>query len=227
MAIFMTKEYGEKNKKVIFLLAGWHMRHWSLWPAAKLLEINGYYCICCAYDNGVFSPNVSKTVKSLLSIKNDILEWISNLKKNGYNEFGGSLGSLIAVLVANESEDISKLILNTAGSDPAENMWVSDITKGKFKAEIIKQGYTLEKLQKAWKPISPIHNLDKLKNKKILVYLSKRDRVIPFPVGMKLIQAFEKKQYKYQLIVNPRLGHMYTSLYNSVRANVYLDFLKS
>lgn len=130
-------------------------------------------------------------------------------------------------MVANESKDISKLILNTAGSDPAENVWVSKITNGKFKSEIINKGYTLEKLQKAWRTITPINNIDNLKDKKILVYLSKKDKIIPFSIGMKFIQELDKRNYDYQLIVNTKLGHLQTAMFNSFRATVYLKFLEN
>lgn len=63
------------------------MKLWSLWPASKILEKNGFYCISYAYDNEVFSSNVSKTVESMILIKNDILNTIKQLKKKGYKEF--------------------------------------------------------------------------------------------------------------------------------------------
>lgn len=228
MALFKKQGFGPQHKKVVFLLAGWRMKLWSLWPASKILEKNGFYCITYTYDNSVFSPDVSKTVENFQLIKNDILQSISELKKKGYTEFsvaGGSLGSIFAVLVANESPDITKLILNTTGADTAKNVWISSITKGAFKESIIKQGYTMEKLQQAWRSIIPIHHIDNLKNKKILVYLSKRDTVIPFSLGMELIQAFEKRDYDYRLIINTRLGHIATAMYNSFKAKDYIDFL--
>jgi esterase/lipase len=230
VAIFETKEYGKKNKKVIFLLAGWYMRMWTLWPAAKILEKSGYYCICYAYDNAIFSPDVPKTVENIHLIKNDILHRIIQLKNKGYTEFSmaaGSLGTVIALLVANESKDVTKIILNTTGADTAENVWISDMTKETFKKEVVKQGYTLKKLQKAWKTIIPLYNIDNLKDKKLLIYLSEKDTIIPYQLGLKLIHEFENRKYDYKLIINTKLGHLHAALYNSFNAKVYLKFLSN
>lgn len=231
MNIFKTKEFGKKNEKVIFLLAGWYMKLWSLWPLATILEKNGYYCICYAFDNNVISPNVPQTVENMLLIKNDILSKINALKKDGHKHFtigGASLGTIIAILVANESKDISKIVLNTTGADPALNVWISGMTKDKFKKKVMNQGYTLKKLQQAWRPIIPIYNMDNLKDKKFLIYLSKKDKAIPYEEnGRRLIQELDKRGYDYQLIVNTKFGHLSTTFYNVFKPSVYLKFLNN
>ena len=230
MAIFKKKEYGKENKKVIFLLAGWYMKLWSLWPVAKILEKNGYYCICYAYDNTVFSPDVPKPIENIFLIKDDILKMIYQLKKKGYTNFSiasVSLGGVITMLVANESNDIKKIIFNTGGADIALNVWTSSTTRGNFKKEIINQGYTLESLRVAWQSINPLDNMGNLDDRKFLVYLAKKDKAIPFSNGMKVVYELQKKKCNYRLIINTNFGHLLTGIYNYLNAKVYLEFLNS
>lgn len=230
MAIFKTKEFGKNNKKVVFIIAGWYMKLWSIWPVAKILEKNGYYCICYTYEYSVFSTNIPKTIHNIHLIKNDILKTINQLKKKGYTNFSiasVSLGGVINMLVANESKDVKKIIFNTGGADIALNVWTSSTTRGKFKEEIISQGYTLESLREAWQSINPLDNMENLNDRKFLVYLSKKDKAIPFSNGMKVVYELQKKKCNYRLIVNTNFGHLLTGIYNSLNAKVYLEFLNS
>ncbi|HSX10056.1 MAG TPA: prolyl oligopeptidase family serine peptidase [Candidatus Saccharimonadales bacterium] len=230
MAIFKKRIFGKHNKKVVFLFSGWRMNLSLLLLPIKILERNGFYCICYTYDNDVFSTNIPQTVHNIQSIKNDVLEAISQLKTNGYTNFSVisvSLGGVIAMLVGNESKDVKKIIFNTGGADIALNVWTSSITRGKFKQEIIDQGYTLESLREAWRSINPLDNIENLRDKKILIYLAQKDNAIPFLNGMMVVGAFQKKKYSYSLIVNTKFGHLLTGIYNSLNAKVYLDFLNS
>jgi hypothetical protein len=129
------------------------------------------------------------------------------------------------MLVANESNDVKKIIFNTGGADIALNVWTSSITRGKFKKEIINQGYTLESLREAWQSINPLDNMENLNDKKFLVYLAKKDKAIPFSNGMRVIYELRKKKCSYRLIVNTNFGHLLTGIYNSLNAKVYLEFL--
>lgn len=231
MTIFETREYGKKNKKVIFILIGWRAKIWPLWIVTKILESNGYYCICYFYDNSILSPDI-KTVANVQLVKGDILDKISNLKKKGYTKFSiiaASFGTLIALLVSNESKDIKKVLLSTSGADPAATVWTWDRVDRKvfkdFKEKLLQQNLTLQKLQKMWKPIIPLYHMDNLQDKKILVCLSKKDKIIPFSIGMELIHAFQKRNYDYKLIVNTRFGHFFTTVYYCLNVRMYLKFL--
>lgn len=229
MPSFRTLSFGTQNKSVVFMLSGWHTRFWMFWLFAKILELNGFQCILYEYDDDVLSPNTQKTVKSLLSIRDDILHKIEVLKKDGCTEFsifGTSLGSNISLLVANRSKDISHVILNTTGIDIAETIWSWQSVFPYFKEMLLKNNYTLERLQEEWKPISPRHNIDNLKNKDILVYVSKKDEIIPYYLGKQLLEAFKERNYSYKTIVNTQLNHFFTGVYNLFNCSIYSQFLK-
>lgn len=223
-----TTHHGKKNKKVIFLIGGWTYKPRLLWLPAIILKRSGYYCITYTYPNDTFSPNYQKTVKDLLEIKKDILLKIKQLKEEGYKTFyvfGTSLGTVLATLVANESSDVSKIILNTTGADTAESVWSWDKINLYFKQDLHKQNITLEKLINHWKPISPQFNMDKLRDKDILIYLSKNDELIPYSQGEKFVEKCKENKYNYRVVINQHLKHGLAGMYNLLNANIYLRFL--
>ncbi len=229
MKKYQVMRRGSGNEKVIFLMTGWHMSAWMYSLFSQVLASNNFYCITYGYDSNVFSPDIDKTNTQLKIIRDSVLEEIKKLKKEGYEEFsifGTSLGSMISLMIADKSKDISKIILNTVGIDVAENVWDWDKLNPVFKNELLAQGLTIEKLKQKWKEITPAENINNLKGKKILVYLAEKDEIIPFKLGMRLINEFDKKNYDYKLIKNKKLNHFFTGLYNLSNPKVYLDFLK-
>jgi esterase/lipase len=230
MPVFRTQTYPGNSKHVIFLLPGWHIKTWMFWLFAKILQFNDYHCLLYEYNDDVLSPDTKKTVTDLTLIRDDILTRIISLKKTGYTQFsvfGTSLGSTIALMAADKSPDIKHLILNLIGFDMAETVWSWNNVFNYFKHDLIRQGVNLKRLQAEWKAISPRNNINGLRNKQVLIYLAKKDGVIPFHSGLKLVKAIKKKNYKYKLIVNPGLGHFFAGTYNLIKASSYLTFLKN
>lgn len=222
------KAYGEKNKRVIFLLTGWHTRLWMYHPFSKILETNGFYCITYAYNNDILSPNTQQTVENFTKVRDDVLQKIEELKRDGlsnFSVFGTSLGSLIAIMIAHKSSDVSKIILNTTTIDGARTVWSWDHVKTYFKKDLIRQHFTLEKLQKVWASISPEHNIDNLKRKKFLIFLSKKDQIMPYSLGRELVEKLEEYHYECKVIRNKHWGHALTCYYNLINSKVYLKFL--
>ncbi len=229
MRKYHVMEMGQHNKRVIFLLAGWYNKLWMFWVFSKILSFNGFYCITYAYDGDIFSPNTEATTKHFNKIQDEILLKIIELKKRGYKDFsifGTSLGSMLALMIADKSSDISKIILNTTGIDISEVVWGWVKVKIPFKKELLKQNLTLKQLKVLWNDITPASNINNLKNKKILVYLSKKDEIIPFNLGQRLVNEFENKRYNYTLVTNNKLNHLFTGTYNLFNAGRYLSFLK-
>ena len=223
-------EMGKNNKKVIFLLAGWYNKLWMFWIFSKILSINGYRCITYAYDGDVFSPDVEKTSIYIKEIQGDLLKRITQLKQEGckdFSIFGTSLGSMIALMVADKTSDVSKVILNTTGIDVAEAVWSWDNINPTFKEELVKQKLTLPKLKTLWNDIPPASNIANLGNKKILIYLTEIDEVIPFNLGKSIVKEFNERKYNYTLITNKHLKHLYAGAYNLFNAKVYLNFLRA
>lgn len=168
---YQTSVSGKKNKKVVFFLAGWTMKQWHMLLFARILALNGYYCITYTYDNAIFSPDVEKTRSNIPLVVNDIKQQIEQLKKEGFDTFtlfGSSLGCMLSLMVADSLPEVEKIILNLTGADLAEAVWTWDRAKPQFKAELRERKVTLPHLKERWKILFPIQNADHLENKKIL-----------------------------------------------------------
>lgn len=79
-----------------------------------------------------------------------ILQKKSKFKKIKYKDFSlfdTSLSMLICLMVANKQKDISKIILNTTGSDIAKTVWIWDFQNLPFKKELLKQKLTFKDLR--------------------------------------------------------------------------------
>lgn len=222
--------FGCHNDPVVILLGGWRTKSWLYWATAQILAHSGFCCQVYTYEDGVFSPDAQRTLVSLYTVRDKVLEEIGRLKYQGHRDFsvfGYSLGSPLALMVANNTSDISRIILNTIGSDAAEVTWAWDNVEPDFKQALVGQGLTLERLKELWRPLSPVNNVDRLCGRDILVYLSQCDRLVPYDFGRELVLRLEEVGCHYQVITNSYLGHGLGGFYNLLKAPTYLPFLKS
>lgn len=226
-----NKSIIDKNKsKVCIFLNGWEGKNWQIIPVAFLFKYIGYCSVIYSYDNNVLSPDISETVNNIIQVKKDVINQIRSLEYQGTNEFvifGTSLGSLIGVLVANESKAVSKLILNSVGADFAETVWTWDAVLNGFKKQLLKRHFvTLKKLKQEWMPISPIYNINNLKDRKLLIYLSKRDEIIPYEQGLSFSEALRKRGCNIILRTNINFNHLISCFFNLYNIFDYKNFLK-
>jgi len=227
---FRKKIFGEKNKKVIFLLTGWGNKIFQHIFVIKVLTERGYRCIVYEYDKEILSSDIAKTVKNFFKVKKDILNSIKLLKNQGIKEFsvfGTSLGSVLTFLVANNSKEIKKLVVNLTGADLAEVVWSWDNVRGSnIKKELIARNIDLLKLKNSWKILSPINNIKNLKDKKILIYISKKDELIPYRQSLQLIDQLKYLDCQIKVVTNKHLNHILSGTKNLLKFNRYLTFLE-
>ena len=230
MFSFRKKIIGHRNKKIIFLLCGWPGEIWHYLLTAIVLKFHGYQSIIYEFDNTILSSSITKTLDNTNSVKNDIVTEIKRFKHIGYKDFsifGTSYGTIIAFMVANIDLNISKIIINLSSANLAETVWTWN--KGKdslIKKGIIRQGISLIKLKEKWSVLSPEQNIKNLRNRKILLYLSEKDEVIPYVLQTRLLNKLNKFNINVQMIVNHNLNHLFSALLNLVLFNRYVKFLK-
>ena len=226
---FEKKTYGKQNKRIIFLLGGWASKQWMYWPVSRLFECAGFRCITYTFGTKFLTPNIPKTVTRIQLVKHSITSSILKLKSKGYKDFsifGTSLGSLISLLVTDDSIHIRKVIFNTPGIDFAESLWKWDTVFPQFKQELVKRYKTLDALKKEVETINPPKHLKNLRKKDILVYISANDEIVECPEKT-LKKIFKEKKINFKLNVNHSYGHVATSILNLINAPEYLRFLNN
>lgn len=229
MFSFRKKVLGKNNKKIIFLICGWPGKIWHYRLTAKALDLHGFQSIVYEYDNSILSSSIKNTINNTTRIKKDVLKEVKILKKKGFKDFsifGTSYGSIISFMIGNESEDISKIIINLIGVDLAEVVWTWD--KGKdslVKKGIISKNVTLQQLKKNWHHLSPINNLKNLSSKKILFYMAEKDEVIPYELQKRLLEELTKINKNIQVERDIKYNHFISAMMNLLNYKKYIKFL--
>jgi dipeptidyl aminopeptidase/acylaminoacyl peptidase len=134
------------------------------------------------------------------------------------------MGTLFAIKCTTEFPQINKLVINMTYGSIAENIWTWNFIKS-TKARAIKEGYTLKSLDKKLEPISPIPNAPKLKGKRVLLYLSKNDKVLLYEQSLQFKRALDKAGVDYVYVENKHFGHIISGYNNFRKYKVWLDFL--
>jgi hypothetical protein len=123
---------------------------------------------------------------------------------------GVSLGCINACMVANNN-DVNILCLIVPGNCLAEVLWYGAATQG-IRKDYEEKGITLENLKKYWHSLAPETNIENLRAEKILVYVSKADKVIPFYNGKTLIEKIKSHNHHIFYKIHKNLGHRVTAL---------------
>lgn len=203
------KEFREKNSKnhaLIFL--GWRneIKHFE-----KLYSRFQDNLIIYNPPNTLLSSDPLISKQSYQEIIKDIEKTLQDHKPK--TTYGFSLGITLSCIASNISNDIEKLILSVPGERIAPIMWHSPITRAVVK-EAKAQGHSLEDFQKALEEFDPVNNLDDLKGKDIRVFLAKKDSIVPYRHGKKLVEIMRRANLNPKVITIPFLGHFLGGLYS-------------
>lgn len=168
---------------------------------------------------------VSEFGNFLNGVRHEVREYIQTEKANGvttFAVFGVSMGNIYALNCAKYLKDIDKAIINLTYGSMAHNFWtykrhrptVSHFLEGISSEEEVK-----EKLGTA----ETTDNLQALRSKKILVFSSRNDTVLPDTLKFKkkLIESGVKAVY-----YESSLGHTAAAFMNLVNKDRWLSFLE-
>jgi esterase/lipase len=224
-----AKVYGEKNHNVVLVFAGWEIKKWHLFLLGHLLASYNFKAFIFTWDKDILTNDTTITLSRFEEVKKTALLNVSNLSKKEQKNiaiFGLGQASVLGLMVANNIQSVSKIILNLVGADLSEIIWHNNLLYSDVKEKLIKNHLTLPKLKKIWGPLSPINNLEKLHVKEILIYLATKDEVIPFKEQEAFLNELQKKDCKIEAIVNTRHNHALSEIVNLLRFSVYINFLK-
>lgn len=204
-----------KNSKILYVLfPGWgtKMRLNSIIKRKITKENNSlleYF-----FDKGIFSSDIKRTVDCFKKIDREAQRDIEKISKKykikEINFIGISLGTISAIISAKKIKN-NQTILIVGGSSLARIAWEGVRTK-KIKEELKIQNISLKKLKKQWKTLEPEENIKKFKGKEIVLCIAKKDKVVPYELGKKLVEEILKNKIKLKLYKKKYVGHYITGI---------------
>jgi len=209
--------YHAKNSKTTYLLLSpWHSVSFLFYPIKRKLQKMGFSYVQYDFSPDILTPSINSTEKYFEDIRKDIGADITMLsEKHDAKSFvviGLSLSCVIASMISGISPKIQALILVVPGSSLAESLW-SGIRTLKIKNEIEKRGVSLAELEKDWKDLAPENYIRNFKNKRVRIYISESDRIIPYNFGKKFEEEIREIIPDVQVRENKNLGHYGTILH--------------
>jgi len=216
---------GNKNsKKCIIVLHGWGGFSWYFKIVLSPFFFF-FFFVFYDYTADILNPDPYKVLENFRLFKKEIGDLIYKLKKSGKEEFvifGTSLGAFLACYFSNFFPEIKKLILNLIGSKLSETVWLGVSTK-KIKQKMEESNWTFEKLRRLWQEIEPENNIPQRKNIEYLIFISKKEKTIPFRLCEEFVGQLKGKKIK--VYYNKYFGHGVASYLNPLRLKKIKNFL--
>lgn len=210
--------YRSKNMtdNAVFYFHGWGSSP-NVFFAMKKKLIDKNTIVLFHYPVEIISADPQKLIKYFKDIRKLTDEAILQLESEDINTFtiiGSSLGSFISIYLANNLKKFEKLVLGVPGDSLSEIMF-SSIAMENIRKKLEKKGINKTKLNLLWHDFNPKNNLDNLKGKKIFLYLSKNDLLVPYENQKNLLEEMDKRKYIYKLKTDKTYGH-YITLFKSL-----------
>lgn len=224
---FRRQEFGA-GQKVVFFYVGWRgtLRHYRF-PIQRLVAA-GFRVLAYEYDTEAMSPDIELTKAYVNRICQDSLEQIAACQRRGlkpFATFGTSYGTLIAPRVAKDSPAIKKVILNTTGTWLGDTVWTWDHAVPGFKEAIVAQGISQPELHDAWREISIMYEVEKLRGKEVLLFASQRDELIPYSQTLELAKILRAQGSLKTFYSSTYLTHAGVIIKNLLLWRRYVRFL--
>jgi predicted esterase len=212
---FIIKTEEIKKKEVLCVFCPpWHIGRFATAFLRKRLYKKNYSYLTYDIHPDVFSSDYISTKKYLEEIISKInKDVIFYKKKHNFKKIyiiGISLGCLYAINVAVKNKYIDKVILASPGYSLQDSVWTGYTTKNIKNTMIHNYNITYKKLKKEWTVLSPYDNIEKLKDKEVLIFASKRDCLTSYKGALKLIKILEENKVNLKKQINTHLGHYAT-----------------
>ncbi|KKT56846.1 MAG: hypothetical protein UW81_C0020G0010 [Candidatus Giovannonibacteria bacterium GW2011_GWC2_44_9] len=225
-----THENGVENKKAILIFPHWGAQLWQYQLFAKWFS--GFRTIIFHCPDSLLSSDIEATFRNFDLLESVILSDIGHLKSKGIYDFsfyGASLGSVMALRAANilafADGRVGGVVVNLSCADFPFATWNGSATKS-LREDWRKNGVSYSEVNQAWSYLSPINNLSRLKETKILFFASKNDAVMNPPNVMGLADTFANYFPKAEVHTNAFLGHYLGGAKNFLRLRTMRNFLE-
>ncbi len=233
LPVYKVKEFGGNNHKTVFFYCPFGIPSWQLMlpglPIWRLVK-NGYRVVAYSYGNAVATRSLQMTIDNIQAMLVDSATKITKLDESvQISCFGISMGTVLAANVTARHPRIKKVVLNLSYSDTAEHIInlppIPTISRKRLTV-YIKAGGGNEDLRTAFQPYAPLNLVNQLKNKRVLLYLSKTDRILQFQHTRQLRDALQANGTDLRYYENKHGGHFFAALYNNLHSKRYLGFLE-
>lgn len=208
--VFRVREYPVDSDKVVFVFTAMGTKIGLYRLFVQRMNKKGYSCVIYDYPlTLIHGGKLQQWKKFFDDIIADAQKRLAHYKKKGANNFfayGVSMGTLVANKFTRDTSDIQHVILNLTYGDLAKNIWTWRGMR-KAKLSLIHQGIDEQGLREGVNYADPIANAGKLKGKKVLLYLSRKDRVLAFEQTEYTKKAFEAAELDLEYVEHKRLGH--------------------
>jgi len=207
--------YKKDSKELFILLPSWGGRLYYNFFPRRLLMKNGFSVLEYEFSKAILSTNWKLTLDNFNIIRESVINEAEKLKKEYRFQkikiVGISLGCVNACMCANDNPSIEEIFLIIPGHCLAESMW-QGISTQKIRQEYEAQKISLKELKNHWHTLAPENNINNLKSRKVSIFLSKADNVIPYYCGKKLLEKAKSLKYNLFYKINDSLGHYLTAL---------------
>jgi pimeloyl-ACP methyl ester carboxylesterase len=160
----------------------------------------------------IVSANVGRTAQICRQAVVDARRAIAWLAARGYDRIGilgTSLGSCLAMLAAAHEPLIRAAALNHISPYFADVVWhglsTAHVRQG------LESSIDLERLRRAWLPISPLPFLERVRGRRVLLVYARYDLTFPVRLSRMLVEEFARRGIPHEVAVLP-CGHYSTGV---------------
>lgn len=225
---FRVKECLIDSPKVIFIFLAMGTKISWYRPSIRRLQRRGYSCIVYDYPLAMTQNETSLERWRLFfeQITADAQSRLHRLEQAGATNFyayGVSMGTLVANYFTRMTKQIHHVVLNLTYGDVATNIWTF-WGVNKAKQVFIEHGLSEKDLRKHLKYADPIANASGLAGKKVMLHLSRPDRILRYEQTQKTLEAFRAVKLDFVYKENKHLGHFFGAIKNMMDARSIDEF---
>ncbi len=138
---------------------------------------------------------------------------------------GNSMGSAFAWHAASRVQSIDRVVANTGYAVISRHVF-EDKSGSHWRKKLLRDGIDEAAYHKLINKYEPAAVFDKLRGKKVLLFMNRDDKVIGFSQAALFKQALEKNKINYEYIENHGMGHV-AAIWHNLMSRKLLDFLKT
>ncbi len=223
---FNVREYKAKNeKKILFFFPAGFTQMWHYRWTVLLLNRMGITVIGFnfAWKKAIKECDFADLINLIKQVNEVVEDTISKTPMQEYAVLGLSFGSVLSLYTAKRHESIKSIVLFVPYGTLSNLLWTHKPSRP-FIATLMQNGLKTEQdLEKLTQPVETQYQLDKLKNRRIVSYMGKSDKIV-FD-GQRLVDAI-KKQNIDATFYESRFGHFGTSVIGILRKKQWDKILK-